>query len=79
MGRYELQSERPEEHLGCFDLQVAHQGATSLPVAEPKAETLSLTVQEMKRMPSVVSMFNSMNLAPQARILLEQAVANVAA
>ena len=41
-------------------------------------ETLSLALSAIKRMASMVSMFNSLSLNPQARILLERAVANVA-
>ena len=37
-----------------------------------------MAIREMKRMPRVVSMFNSMSLTPQARVLLEQAVAAIA-
>ena len=40
--------------------------------------TLSMAIREMKQMPNVVSLFNSMNLTPQGRLLLEQAVAGVA-
>ena len=37
-----------------------------------------MSIREMKQMPNVVSLFSSMNLTPQSRLLLEQVVAGVA-
>ena len=66
-------------HFDDDDLQVALPGATfSLVDPKQKTETLSIALGAMKRMPSMVSMLNSLSLNPQARILLERAVANVA-
>ena len=41
---------------------------------DEEKSTLSMAIREMKQMPNVVSLFSSMNLIPQARLLLEQAV-----
>ena len=45
---------------------------------DEEKSTLSMAIREMKQMLNVVSLFSSMNLTPQARLLLEQVVAGVA-
>ena len=57
---------------------VSHSNGMKNEKTHEEKATFSMAIREMKHMPNIVSLFNSMNLTPQARILLEQAVANVA-
>ena len=76
-----IQAQHPE--ASSSQAQVARPGAAEQngperPEEAEKNKVLSLAIREMKRMPGVVSMFNSMSLTPKARILLKQAVAAIA-
>ena len=60
-------------------MEIARPGAV-LPLDEMKRndEKLSLVIQKMKQMSSMINMLNSMNLAPQAQTMLEQAMSSAA-
>ena len=58
------------------ELLVACLGATSL--SELKPENLSVALREMRHMPSVMNLINAISLTPQARVLMEIAIASVA-
>ena len=61
------------------DNPVACLGATSIvSVSDVKPENISAALREMRHMPSVMSLINAISLTPQARVLVERALASVA-
>ena len=53
-------------------------GPESPDQAEQKDDVLSFAINEIRQMPNVKKMLEALNLAPQAQVILEQAMADTA-